>query len=232
MSIMASDAGAFKAATGLFASLDGAWHEVSLGGGGGGAGESPFDAVLSEYQWALRYKFRPTVRYTGGSWSVADYVPAFQSPTFTVVVGVRSEHTARNMIGRFHSSDNAQKCWFFDSTGGPGGGYARAYVFGSSGGALLVNSAPIINGWHLLVLTVDASNLFTFYVDGVSVETPITVAGAVVNATATTPLFIGDRDAGGQSPFQGSFSDILIGPGVMSAADVAALYAAWDRKGT
>jgi hypothetical protein len=31
---VASDAGAFKAATGLFASLDGAWHEVPLGGGG------------------------------------------------------------------------------------------------------------------------------------------------------------------------------------------------------
>jgi hypothetical protein len=41
MSIMASDAGAFKAATGLFASLDGAWHEVPLGGGGGGGGGGP-----------------------------------------------------------------------------------------------------------------------------------------------------------------------------------------------
>jgi hypothetical protein len=33
MSIMASDAGAFKAATGLFASLGGEWYEVPLGGG-------------------------------------------------------------------------------------------------------------------------------------------------------------------------------------------------------
>jgi hypothetical protein len=225
MSVMASDAGAFKAATGLFASLDGAWHEVPLGG----AAESPFDAVLAKYSWTIRQKYLPSLRVTNNSLAHVPYWSGLQSPTFTVVVGVRSETSTNNMMGRFDATNNAQKCWFLDSAGA--GGVARAYVRGSADN-VITSTVPIVNGWHLLTITVDASKVFTFYVDGVSAGTPITVAGTIVNATAVTPVFIGDRDGTAGGKFTGSFSDILVGPGVMSAADVAALYAAWDKKGT
>lgn len=80
-----------------------------------------------------------------------------------------------------------------------------------------------ITDWHHYVLTYDGT-AFRMYVDGVSVGTPVTVAGNITYNGTPTDLFIGQDTCCSGRFGNGQVDDVRIYNRALSAADIASLY--------
>ncbi|MFE3866451.1 S8 family serine peptidase [Flavobacterium sp. LS2P90] len=78
-----------------------------------------------------------------------------------------------------------------------------------------------INKWHHVAFTVSATNVYTIYIDGVSVPFTATGTAAAATANGTLPAFIGNN-AGLARGFSGHIDEVRIWSGVRDQATIAA----------
>jgi len=81
---------------------------------------------------------------------------------------------------------------------------------------------PSSGNWHLVVATVDSSNVLKLYEDNNMIYT--TTLSPARNASNTSPVTIGDRFASGSEPFEGDIDDLSIWNRALTSSEINDIY--------
>jgi hypothetical protein len=152
----------------------------------------------------------------------------FGTGAFTVSAWVRAEGEQRSFAGIVAKQlDDPTKALF------PGfqlsfinGGVVEAAVASDSGRSEIVTTRPLLDGWHMLTLVVDApARTYSLYIDGALHLTRPLMSGS---RTTSAPMYIG-RERRGQVYFRGLIDDVAVFDRALSAAEVAEVMAMGSR---
>jgi len=164
--------------------------------------------------------FNGTTQYVAISDNAAFSIPT--TNLFSVEAWFRTTATGavRNIVSKVTAANFE---WSMFINGAPAINFLVYNAAGGGSNSLQGPASVVANTWYHVVATVNAStNAMILYINGVQVDTN---TNTQILANGTSPVNIGRRPDG-TSLFNGSVDEVAIYPTVLSAARVAAHYAA------
>jgi len=164
--------------------------------------------------------FNGTTQYVAISDAAAFSIPT--TNLFSVEAWFRTTATGavRNIVSKVTAANFE---WSMFINGAPAINFLVYNAAGGGSNSLQGPASVVANTWYHVVATVNAStNAMILYINGVQVDTN---TNTQILANGTSPVNIGRRPDG-TSLFNGSVDEVAIYPTVLSAARVAAHYAA------